>query len=151
MSVSKTLFGVTRTIPETDEVDWGDPTTDLLADICDALATFYHVIGANYLTRLGDPVSETFTAAQVLTVTKPLHIGEGASVAVTITLANGTVDGHVVRIMSTDSTKTITILNSGNMLMRSDVTLENGESIELMWISSSGGITSKWVELSRST
>ena len=99
-----------------------------------------------------DPTSsETYTAAQVLTVTKSLHVGEGTPGAVTITLANG-VDGRVFRLMGTDDVNTITVLNSGNMLLRSDVTLGLGDSILLMFILGGvTGIVNKWVELSRST
>lgn len=153
MSLPSSLFGESREIPETDEIDYGDPLSELLFDITEGLNALVQRIGTtNYVRHEGTPTGETFTAAQVLSVTKPLHVGAGTPGAVTITLANGTHRGQLARIMCTHATNTITIVNSGNMLMRSDVTLELGESILLMWIGTGvTGISNKWVELSRST
>lgn len=150
MSISKTLFGVTHAIPETDEIDWGDPLTTLLEIICSALEATLSQVGDNFLQKIDPTTSETFTAAQVLTVTKSLHVGAGTPGAVTITLATG-LDGRVVRIMGTSDANTITIANSGNCILRSDVTLGLGDSILLLFIATGvSGISNKWVELSRS-
>lgn len=151
MSVEKSLFGITREIPETDEIDYGDATTDLLADITDCLNPLFERIGLSIVLLETEPAAvEILANNAILQPTKPVHMVVGTPGAVTITLSvTGNLSiGQRLRIIGTDDTKTVTINNSGNVILRSNVTLGLGDNILLMFNSALG---SKWVELSRST
>lgn len=150
MSIVKTLFNISRTIPETDEVDWGDQMTLLLDDICDALDQICGLsAGGLGVPRLKSSTS-VLAAAATLTVTTPCHKISGNGGAVTLSgatsIADGDVADQIVLLQGNHATNTVTIQDATNTRLNGNITLAIGDSILLRWDSTD----SNWWEISRS-
>jgi hypothetical protein len=149
VAVSKTLYDVARSVPETDEEEWGGEVTLQLGDMLDGADEVLHKSGANILRR-DQRVSSTLAASATLTQTKPVHEVQGTPGAVTLDtttpIAAGAKDGQKLRLEGAHATNFVTILHGGTASLNGNVTLELGESIELQW-DDDGSV---WRETSRS-
>jgi len=58
MSISKSLFDLTRLVPQTDETDWGDEVTAYEGDLLD--------IGDGYFFKTGTNIGFRFKSSQTL-------------------------------------------------------------------------------------
>jgi len=154
MAISKTLWGTVRSIPQTDEENWGDTLTNLHADTADGLDTITGLAGTTPV-----PISKSSALSLAAggtipsaggTVTKAVYYVSGNGGAVTlgsIAIANGSVDGQMVRIIGTSDTNTVTINHGSNTTQNGDITLSADESILFIWKNSA----SLWKEVNRST
>lgn len=152
MSISVTLFGSSRQIPETDEVDWGAETTSLLVD--DTKGTEATVTRLDsetkYAAALGDTVSETFAANATLSAKGGRHrvssTGGAIVMDTTTAIADGTKDGQELVLEGISDTLTIEIRDAANTKLNGLWVSSDGATIHLAWNST----RSAWVELSRS-
>ena len=136
MSISKTLYGSTRVIPETGESDWGGEVTGILDDLIDgAEGTTFLISGVpvpyvNYaLTTLADGAT--------LTATRPMHGVSGTSAPVVLSVAtaitSGGHDGQELRLVGKSNTNTVTIRNGANTIMNGDWIGGLGDMISFVW------------------
>lgn len=154
MAVSKTLWGTVRNIPQTDEENWGDTLTNLHADTADGLDAISGLAGITPV-----PIEKSSTLSLAAggtipavggTVTKAVYYVSGSGGAVTlgsIAIANGSVDGQMVRIIGTSDTNAVTINHGSNTTQNGDITLSADDSILFRWNESA----SLWKEVNRST
>lgn len=148
MSISKTLWGQTRLVPETDETGWGNEVTEQLSDLLDVADAFSHLDGSeNVHFRLQAAVS-SLGAGATLTATKPVHKVAGASGAVTLAgITAGSKDGQKLVLIGTDNTNTVTVQNSATVLLNGHCVLASGDVLILQYSSSAAA----WIEVGRNS
>lgn len=151
MAVSTPYRGTTFLIPETDEEDWGDETTNLLV----ALTTAANL--REFTSAALDPVAKanigadlTISAGGTITWTHNHHqvVGDAAPVTVSAVtgISAGEADRQPLRLVGGDGTNTVTIAFAGNCEPNGDVVLGLDEFIDFEWDSGD----SKWNETNRS-
>ena len=149
MALSKSLFGTARLVPETDEENWGGEVTGQLGDVLDGGDEFWQKSGANVVAQR-KKTTLTPIASATITWTKTRHKVSGSAGAVTLDtttpISAGAFDGQPLRLIGDDNTNTVTILHSGNASLNGNVTLANGQFIDLEWDDDD----SLWYETARS-
>lgn len=146
MSITKTLFGTSRQIPENEEEGWGTNTTNLLADQTDGVNAGFMKSGANVLQR-ESIASSTLAAAATLTQTAMTHRIQGSGGAVTLSattpIAAGVQDGQKLTLEGAHATNTVTIPGgSDTTALNGDIVLGLYHRIKLIWNATAG----KWLE-----
>ena len=149
MSQNVTLFGTVYAIPETDERNWGNTMTNFSVNLGNG------VDGAIFLTSTGkalvleESTTTTFAAGATLTALTPVHKVEGTSGAVTLdgttAIADGQVDGQMLRLIGTSDTNTVTIDTGANTRMNGQIIITLGDVITFRWDSTA----SEWQEVAR--
>jgi len=154
MSISKTLFGTTRLVPETgepfSEADvWGDEVTGILTDLIDAVDATIVQDGSNFFVR-PSVASSTLAASATLTPTASVHRVQGNGGAVTLStgtaIANGAEDGQTLVLVGAHATNTVSVRHGANTALNGNITLGLDEAITLRWDEATGD----WAEESRS-
>lgn len=149
MSISKTLYGVLRIIPQTKERQWGAQVTSILADLIDGVdGTTVLLTNGNGILK-PSIVSQTFAASATLTVSNGLHrvasTGGAITLNATTAIADGEADGVIVIIVGTSNTDTVQIPNGANTRLNGAMILGQGDIIALTW----NNTDSVWEELYR--
>jgi hypothetical protein len=149
MSQNVTLFGTVYAIPETDERNWGNTMTNF------SVNTGNGVDGGLFLTTTGktlfleESTTTTFAAGATLTALTPVHKVAGTSGAVTLdgttAIADGQVDGQMLRLIGTSDTNTVTIDTGANTRMNGQIVITLGDVITYRWDSTA----SEWQEVGR--
>lgn len=152
MAVSKTLYGSSRSVPETPEEDWGSEVTTFLGDMIDGLENVSEKIGAAYAFVLGTDVDDTSLAAgATITPAGGKHRVAGASGAITLNattaIADGTKDNQLLLLEGTSDTNTVTVPAAANTKLPAAVTLGDGDTLYLAW----NNTRSAWVQLTNTT
>jgi len=150
MSISKTLLGTPRDIPETGETGWGAAMTLTSTELIDvANAIVQQLAGGNNVIAL---TGTTQTPAGAATLTPDGTVievsGSGGAVTLDTTtpIANGEHDLQLLILIGTDDTNTVTIQEgSTTVLLNGDVTLTDHDAIILLWV----GAVTEWFELFR--
>lgn len=144
--VVTTPSGVTYSIPEPGDVNWGADLTEFLAGLAMALRSGDTVITTELVMT---PVVTNVLNGDILDVTgkSTFRLQASADVALNTTtpLLASSLDGKRVLLIG-DSNFTITIPDAGNLNINGECLLERDEFIELIWLESS----SQWKELNRS-
>ncbi len=149
MSISKTLLGATRLVPETGETGWGSETTQILVDLIDSNNINVQKLAAGGLVRVIPATTATPAAASTLTPTSSYMRISGSGGAVTLNtttpITAGEFDGQELDLEGTSDANTVTIEASGNTKFNGDIVLVDGTFIKLRW----NNTASEWRELSR--
>lgn len=151
MTINKTLYGRTRRIPETRERPWGNDVSDLLEALTAGMDGMAFLSGTTLLWRLSAASVATLAGSATLTPTASWHRISGSGGAVTLNATTAIADitatgGTVLLLTGQSDTNTVTIPNAANTALNGNVTLANGESLLLIWDSTS----SLWREIGRS-
>lgn len=148
MSVSKSLFGTTYIIPETNETGWGAEVTGWIESVTDGLTDMAVAINAEHVPVLNATTTDC-EPDSVLDQTHTVHKVAGNGSAVTLyaltAIEDGATTGQVLYVVGTSDTNTVTILHGANTKMNGDITLEDGDVIAFWWDGAD------WVELWRNT
>lgn len=149
MSITKSLFGRNRTIPETGERPWGVDVTDLLQDLtlaADGVSFLMDSTTATWRLALN---SETVSSGGAISTTRGMvKVSAGAAITLSATEAVSTADavaGQLFVALGTSDTNTITIPNGAKTKMNGDIVLGSGDAIGFIY-----DTTLFWVELFRS-
>lgn len=149
MSITRTLFGQTRSVPETPEEDWGPEVTEILSDLLEAAdGITFRDADDNVGERL-QSADTVVTAGATLTPTAPRHrltAASALSLSASDAIADGTEDGQTLILEGTSDTNTVTVLDGANTDLNGLVILGDGECITLRW----NETDSVWREESRS-
>jgi hypothetical protein len=148
MSVSKSLFGTTYIIPETNETGWGPEVTGWIESVTDGLTDLSAAISTEHVPVLNSTTTSCDEGA-VLDQTHSVHKVAGNGSAVTLyastAIEDGATTGQVLYVVGTSDTNTVTILTGANTVMNGDITLENGDVIAFWWDGTD------WIEMWRNT
>ena len=148
MSITKTLYGTTRIIPQTDETGWGAEVTGSLEDIHDALEdTTLQLTGGTIVKKVTNTASSLADNA-TLTPVSELHTVTGSGGAVTLNATTSITDGtagQILLIIGGSDANTVTILNGSNTKMNGPITLSQYDRIDFYFDGT------YWVEVGRST
>lgn len=149
MSTSKTLHVDTIEIPEVDEIDWGAEVSAFLATYTEDLDEIaYQDADGNVFNRLSVTTATLADGAE-LTPASSWYRLQGTSGAITLdgttAITDGEKDGQVLVIKCTSDANSVTINDGANTDMNGNVTLLEGDVIELFWDDTS----SEWVERNR--
>jgi hypothetical protein len=151
MSIVKTLFGNSVSVPQRGEKGWGADVTNILSQLIDGVGGAINLVsGIAFIFR--SRANTTVTAGLQITITSNTHKLTAAS-AVTLNTTNpltaGLSTGQELRLIGTSDTNTITIKHSpgGTPATKLNGTMVLGEDdcIDLEW---NGTI---WQETSRSS
>lgn len=146
MAITKTLYGISRQIPETDETGWGLETTNLLVALTNGAEGISLLIGLIAALKLS-PTSTALAGGATLTVTHPQHAIAGSGAPVTLSastaIADGAANGQVLLLRGTSNTNTVTIPHGANTQLNGTCTLGNYDTLLLCWDGAD------WFELSR--
>jgi len=148
MSVTKSLFGTTRIVPQVDETGWGPEVTGMLEDAMDGLDDTTLQLSNNTVVSKENSVASSLAASATLTALAEKHVVTGSGGAVTLSATTAILDGstdQVLRLIGGSDTNTVTILNGANTAMNGHITLALNDSIEF-WFNGT-----LWVEKGRST
>lgn len=148
MSITKTLFGTSRTIPERKETSWGAQVTGILDDLIDGVEAAVGLSGSTFFVKWLVATS-SLAAAASLTATATIHRVQGDSAARTLDTTTPIVagsNGQLLILMGAHATNTITIEDSGTVDLNGDITLGLGEVLGLIYNTT----RSKWEECFRS-
>lgn len=148
--IDKSLWGVTRHIPETEEEGWDADVTGLLSSLTDGLDGLSLLSGGVVFLRQAT-VSATYGAAGTVSPTSPAMRIAGAAAPVTLSavtaIADGAAEGQLLTLIGNHATRVVTILDGANVnLAAGDITLKQGDSITFRWDATAG----EWLEVSRS-
>jgi len=148
MSITKTLFGVSRIIPETDETGWGTQVTNWLVDVSTALDALITLV-SNIPFPVIPKTDTSLAQAATLTPSQTCHRVSGTPGAVTLStttpIAAGSKEGQYLLLIGTNNTNTVTIEDSGTVDQNGDITLGLGQAIAYRWSAS----RALWEELTR--
>jgi hypothetical protein len=148
MAIAKTLFGITRNIPQIRETGWGNEVTNLLADVVTALEGAFTLLNQIPLRSLTAATS-TLAAGATLTQAADLHQVAGSGGPVTLSasaaIAAGTRNGQILMLQGTSDANTVTINDAAGVDLNGPITLGNGHILNLVWNST----RALWVEISR--
>lgn len=146
MSISKTLLGATRLVPETGETGWGSEVTQILVDLIDIAGVSAEKLAGGNIVIVLPPTTATPAAAGTITPTSNYMRVSGSGGAVTLDtttpIAAGEFDGQLLELEGTSNTNTVTLRDSGNADINGDITLSDGTTIGLRWNDSA----SEWRE-----
>lgn len=149
MATSKTLHDDTVSVPETDEVDWGAAVSAFLITLIEDLnIVAYQDSSGNVFNRVKWTTATLADGATLTPDTSGYRL-QGTSGAITLNgttaISDGSVDGKKLTIKGTDATNTVTINDGANTDLNGNITLGDGDCIELRWDSTD----SEWSEISR--
>ena len=149
MSVSKSLWGGTATIPQKGETGWGNPTTTLLVDIVDWLESLGFLTAGDKALLTPEVTDSSLAAGATLTPLTPIHRVQGSGGAVTLdattAIADGQKDGQILILIGDHATNTVTVPNGANTDIETAATLSLNRSLFLQWDAGQ----SLWVEVAR--
>lgn len=152
MSYNKTLFGNTVSVPESGNPSVGVAATAILDDLIDQADASSTLLISGVVVPKRASTTTSLAAAATLTQTHPVHRVSGSGAAVTLSgttsIADGVVDGQILKLVGNHATNTVTIQNGSNVqLTRGDITLAQFDSLTLAWNSTQGD----WTEDARSS
>ncbi len=149
MPTAKTLYGTSRDVPLTDERDWGNTMTNVVADSIDGLDGISLLLATGKTLLKSEITVTTFAAAATLTPLTPVHRVSGTSGAVTLdgttAITDGSIDGQWLVLVGNNDTNTVTIDDAANTRMNGQVILTQGDAIFFLWDSTA----SEWQEITR--
>lgn len=150
MSISKTLLGTARDIPETGETGWGGAMTLTATELIDVANALVQKLAAGNLVMALTGTAQTPAGASTLTpdgtVIELDGSGGPVTLDVTTPIANGEHDLQVLVLLGTDDTNTVTIQEgSTTVILNGDITLTDQDAILLLWV----GSVTEWFELAR--
>jgi hypothetical protein len=147
MSITKTLFEQTRSVPETGETGWGLEVTTLLVDLIDWVDAHGVRIGVSDFSIRLPTLQSIVEDGDELSVTGGCHVLYTEDSPCEITLGDGEEDGQTL-VLRGNVAMVVSVLITSNLgagrKFNGDVTLWASESISLRWDGAS------WVEESRS-
>lgn len=150
MSVTKSLFGTSRSIPETDETAWGSEMTTLIGDQTDVADSLANKTTSNGVFPRWRSATITLAADATLTATAQRMRIAGTSGAVTLststTIIAGEFDGQELMLYGTHETNTVTVPDNGNCKLNGPMVLGEYKILCLIWDDDN----ESWVEVSRS-
>jgi hypothetical protein len=146
MSITKTLFDISRLVPETGETDWGGQVTAQLTDLLDGADAILLKDGSDNIMLRLQPATSSLGAGATLTPTAPVHLVAGSGAAVTLGgITAGTKTGQILILVGTDNTNTVSFTYSATVrVVNGDVTLRLGEAIALIYLGAGVGWTELW-------
>lgn len=149
MGIPKTLYGQVRTVPVTEDEEWGDDTTSQFIDVIDGAEGTSLKKSSVVIPKVVNKAAAVYAAGGTIAPTHPEHVVSGDGVAVTLSAVTAIGDGSAVGerlvIRGNHATNFVTILNGANTLLNGSVTLELNDYIELEWNGAD------WVETNRSS
>lgn len=150
MSTAQDLWGTTRQVPVTDEINWGgEVSAQLLALLLGMDETTFQIASGS-VVQIAQSADSTLAAGATLTQTAAVHLVQGSGGAVTLdgtsAIADGEADGALLRLEGAHATNTVTILDGANTSMNGLVELALGDAISFRW----SDALSVWQEQSRS-
>jgi len=150
MAISTTLFGTTRSIPQTGNVRYGAQLSGIIYDLvrfCESLGNLESGVGIAALSA----ASTELSASGTLTPTASLHrvYSDGGAVTLdgTTAIADGSKDGQILVVEGTSDTNTVKIPTGANTDLNGSITLTQGDVIYLAW----NDTRSLWVEIHRNS
>lgn len=148
MSITKSLFGTNRVIPQTPERNWGAQVTSILSDLIDGVDKTTLLQAAVGLLKMAS-TDTALAAAATLTVTHPWHRvnGSGGAVALdgTTAIGDGFENGQLLVLTGTDAVNTVEVPDGANTDLNGKIVLGLGDAIFLIW----DNARSVWQELTR--
>lgn len=150
MSVSKTLFGTTYSVPESREKKWGPAATAILSNLIDGLDGVATLVGGVPFLVLPSSTS-SLSDDGTLTPSTPWHRISGATGPVTLNsitaIGDGSTDGQLLVLTCTSATNTVVVPDGANTILNGEAYLGLHQALVLIWSSATGG---DWIELFRS-
>lgn len=159
MTIEESLYGVTRTLPDVGDTDWGSEMQQVLRDLCKGLNTLTTLITDQAFLALPATEENLTSTPATLTIDTPrsnLKANAGTDVIVEVTtITAGTTDGQLALLIGhKDNTATqFAVLEAGsvtNAAINGNMQLKPGAAIYLLWDESDPS-NKVWRELSRST
>jgi len=149
MSITKTLLGNARLVPETGETGWGDEATQILVDLIDIANISVQELASGSLVRVLPATLASLAASATLTPTSSYmridSTGGAVVIDTTTPIVAGEFDGQELELEGTSDTNTVEIRDSGTVDLNGLIVLNNGQWITLRW----NDTLSKWRERNR--
>jgi len=150
MSISKSLFDLTRLVPQTDETDWGDEVTSYEGDLLDIGDGYFFKTGANIGYRFKSSQTLVLAAAATISpngipVAKIGGSGGAVTLSATTAIADGTKDLQILILIGQSDTNTVTINDGANTSFNGPIVFDSKTVMQLIW----DATLSAWREISR--
>lgn len=153
MAQNTPLYGTTRSVPETDEENWGQEVTNLHLDQAKGLGGddgISWLISGKGVHRATVTNNLTLGAAGTITQASAIHIIAGSApvtLSATTSISNGVVDGQILYLLghSGITTNTVTILDASNVVLNGTIVFTAHQGLILRW----DATLTDWVELFR--
>jgi hypothetical protein len=158
MTVNIDYFGTTRSIPETDEENWGAEGTNLHVDTVRAVGSVVDSTTSGLAWLISNIPVLVFSsttnlalgAGATITQSRPIHIVSGSGAITlngTTAITNGVRHGQVLGLMGDSgiTTNTVSITDGSNVSLNGNITLGAGHFLLLWWDS----VLADWRELFR--
>ena len=149
MSITKSLYGITRIIPETDEKGWGSEVTGTLDDLIDGVNGM-SMISTGNTVEVENSTPTTLSNGGILTPVNRVHRVQGNGGPVSLDGTTAFTDGsrgQMLTLIGDHATNTVTINHGANTQMNGPITLGLSDSIEFRWSTT----VNDWEEQGRST
>lgn len=149
MSLPKTLYGSSRSIPQSGERKWGNTMTQVVADLIDGVDGISLLLASGVALLKLESTTTSLAAAATLTPTHPIHriqsTGGVVILSGTTAIADGSVNGQILALHGVSDANAVTIPDGANTLFNGDIFLGNKHSCVLEWDSTN----SAWRDVSR--
>ena len=137
-SITKTLLGAMRIVPETGETGWGSEVTQILVDLIDSNNVLVvKLSGGQIVPAFPVATPAALAAGATLTPVAYTHRIESTGGAVILStstpIAAGQFDGQQIELVGLSDTDTVEIQASGNVLQNGAIILGAGDTIGYWW------------------
>lgn len=148
MSITQSLYGTNRIVPERGEKNWGTEVTSLTVDVLKGLDGISQILGS--ISTLKFPsTSSSLASSATLTQSHPAHLvtGSGGAISLDTTtpITASSVNGLLV-LIGTSDTNTVTVPDSGTCAgLNGECVLGENDCLVLVYNTTQA----VWIEVTR--